>query len=77
MKQFIIGSVVSVLVASFTISGGASPKEAQKIETVKVSTTVELIEKSALYTKVETINAYADSIDVEIKKLKQNEKDYK
>lgn len=74
MKSFITGSILSVL-AIFSFSDRENPKEDTKIEVVKAQSTTELLEKTTLYTQVENINKYADSIDVEIKKHK-SEKNY-
>ena len=77
MKSLITGTIFSVLAVTLTFFDVQNSHKTKKIEEVKVHSTVELIEMTPLYSKVEEINKCADSIDLEIKKYKDSERDFK
>jgi len=77
MKSLITGTIFSVLAATLTFSDIQSTQKIKEIEGIKVHSTAELIEMTSLYSKVEKINKCADSIDLEIKKYRNSEQDFK
>lgn len=77
MKSFIAGSVFSVIATVLTFSATESPKQTKEYKSIEFKSTIDLLQESPLYTKVEGINKLADSIDVEIKKHKSNNETYR